>query len=417
MKISEIHAMQIFDSRGKPTVKAYVTLENGQTGEASVPSGASTGKYEAYEMRDGGSEYGGDGVSKAVSHVEKEIAQVLCGTDADDIFYTDAAMIKKDGTYNKSALGANAVLAVSLAAARASAAAYRMPLYRYLGGAGARIMPVPMMNILNGGAHAGNNIDIQEFMIVPSGACCFTEAMKIGTEVYHALRELLKNEGYSVAVGDEGGFAPDLDSDERALEFLCSAVDEAGYRPGVDVFIALDAAVSDWYDGEKYTLPKRGKTLTGGELSQYFERLVHGYPVISIEDPLAETDFDGFAEITSRLAGTQIVGDDLFVTNKERLLEGIKKGAANAVLIKPNQIGSLSETLDTVLTAQCHGYAAVMSHRSGETEDTYIADIAVALGCGQIKTGAPCRSERAAKYNRLLEIEKKLGESAVYGRK
>lgn len=403
--IASVTARQIFDSRANPTVSATVELACGAIGHAAVPSGASTGKHEAHELRDGGSELGGKGVMRAVENVNGEIAEHLRGKRAERQREIDSLLISLDGSENKSRLGANALLAVSLACARACATAYDMPLFRYLGGINACVMPIPMMNILNGGAHASNNLDIQEFMIAPRGARSFYESMKIGTEIYHSLAKLLREKKLTTAVGDEGGFAPDLSSDREALELLCDAISAAGYRPGTDVSIALDAAASEWACDGGYRLPKSGKSMTTEQLIDHFSSLVTEYPIFSIEDPLGEDDFEGFARASERLSGVQIVGDDLFVTNSERLLHGIGTKSANAILIKPNQAGTLTETLDTVRLAQRSGYGVIVSHRSGETEDSTIADLAVAVNCGQIKTGAPARSERVAKYNRLLAIE------------
>lgn len=414
-KIASVSARQIFDSRGLPTVEATVVLENGEGATAAVPSGASTGSHEATELRDGGTAYGGKGVSKAVESVNGEIRKTLVGKRADCQDCIDRTLCTLDGTPNKSKLGANAILAVSLATARAAAKYYSLPLYRYLGGSAARVLPVPMMNILNGGAHASNNLDVQEFMIMPVGAQTFTDAMRMGTEIYASLKQLLKADGHSVAVGDEGGFAPDLAGDEEALDYIIKAIEKAGYRPGEDVRIALDIASSEWFKNGRYTLPKQGKQMSAEELMDYYDALIKKYPIASIEDPFAEDDWAAFAEFTKRTPALRIVGDDLFVTNKQRLERGYKENAANAVLVKPNQIGTLSEAIETIQYAMCHGYAAIVSHRSGETEDTTIADIAVATNAGQIKTGAPCRSERVCKYNRLLRIEHCLGESAAYG--
>lgn len=414
--IKKIFAEQIIDSRGTPTVKCTVITTGGAVGIASVPSGASTGAYEAHELRDGGNDYFGRSVFGAVSNVNLKIAPELVGRAVDDQYALDMKMIALDGTKDKSALGANATLAVSLALSHAAAASYEMPLWKYLGGTSARVMPVPMMNIINGGAHASNNLELQEFMIVPHGASCFEWAMKISLEVYAALKALLAEEGLSRTVGDEGGFAPDLASDEAALELIVRAIERAGYRAGIDVSIALDAAASEWAKGGNYLLPKGRVTVERDELLARYRKLCGDYPIISIEDPFSENDLEGFRMITETLRGIQIVGDDLFVTNTERLREGIRIGAANAILIKPNQIGTLTETLDAVNLAKTYGYRAIISHRSGETEDTSIADIAVALGVGQIKTGAPARGERTCKYNRLLAIERELDASAIYGR-
>ena len=418
MRIAAVRGRQIFDSRGTPTVEAEVYLENGAAAVASVPSGASTGRHEAVELRDGDpAAYGGKSVLKAVRAVNQDLNEALHGLPANDQAAVDDAILRADGTDNKSRLGANATLAVSLACARAAAAAHGLEFYRYLGGAGGVTLPVPMMNILNGGAHADNNVDIQEFMIVPLGAGSFCHAMKMGTEIYAALKAALKSRGLATAVGDEGGFAPSLRDDEQALELLVEAIESAGYRPGADVAIAMDAAASEWTQGDGYRLPKNGQSLTREALIAHFADLAGRFPIFSIEDPLGEDDFEGFAHITEQLgAQVQIVGDDLFVTNPARLEQGIRSRSANAVLVKPNQIGTLSETIRTVRLAQQHGYRTILSHRSGETEDTTIADIAVALNAGQIKTGAPARTDRVCKYNRLLKIEQTLGMAAVYGR-
>lgn len=418
MRIAAVRGRQIFDSRGTPTVEAEVYLENGAAAVASVPSGASTGRHEAVELRDGDpAAYGGKSVLKAVRAVNQDLNEALHGLPANDQAAVDDAILRADGTDNKSRLGANATLAVSLACARAAAAAHGLEFYRYLGGAGGVTLPVPMMNILNGGAHADNNVDIQEFMIVPLGAGSFCHAMKMGTEIYAALKAALKSRGLATAVGDEGGFAPSLRDDEQALELLVEAIESAGYRPGADVAIAMDAAASEWTQDDGYRLPKNGQSLTREALIAHFADLAGRFPIFSIEDPLGEDDFDGFAHITEQLgAQVQIVGDDLFVTNPARLEQGIRSRSANAVLVKPNQIGTLSETIRTVRLAQQHGYRTILSHRSGETEDTSIADIAVALNAGQIKTGAPARTDRVCKYNRLLKIEQTLGMAAVYGR-
>lgn len=416
LKISRVCGRQIFDSRSSPTVEAQVTLECGITATASSPSGASTGMYEACELRDNGKEYLGKGVMNAVNNINTPIRETLCGERCDDQYGIDQKMIALVGTPNKSKLGANAILAVSLACAKAAAKAYHLELYRYLGGANANLLPVPMMNILNGGAHADNNIDIQEFMIMPTGARSFCHAMQMGTEVYGALGKLLKEKKLSTAVGDEGGYAPNLSSDEDALMYIVDAIEHAGYKPGEDIHIALDAAASEWFQNDGYIFPKKAQKTTQDELIGYFERLSQKYPIISIEDPLAEEDFDAFSKITKQIGSSvQIVGDDLFVTNKERLEKGIAQKSANAILIKPNQIGSLSETLETIRMARQHGYRTIISHRSGETEDTTIADIAVAVNAGQIKTGAPARTDRVCKYNRLLRIESGLCGS-TYGK-
>jgi len=397
------------DSRSTPTVGAEVILEDGSRGFAISPSGASTGAYEAHEMRDGDtSRYSGKGVLKAVSAVNDMICPALRGYPADNQRLADRAMCELDGTENKSRLGANAILAVSLATAKAAAAHYKMPLYRYLGGINAQVLPRPMMNILNGGAHASNNIDIQEFMIIPFDICCFSEGLRRCSEIYKALGSILKEKGKSTGVGDEGGFAPDLDSDEAAIELITAAIEKAGYT-AENTKIALDVASSEWYSGGEYLLPKRNVKMTADELIEYYERLTQKYPIISIEDGAAEEDWNGWRNLTERLGKRiQLVGDDLFVTNIKRFKKGIAEGAGNSILVKPNQIGTLSETMDVVEAARKNGYTAVISHRSGETEDTTVADLAVALNAGQIKTGAPCRSDRVAKYNRLLIIENEL---------
>lgn len=405
VRIQKVFGTEILDSRGNPTVSATVQLTDGTMGTAAAPSGASTGKFEAIELRDGDQRrYDGKGVLKAVRNVTEIISPALEKVHSLTVREIDRVLQKLDGTPNKAHLGANATLAVSMACARAIAAHYRMPLYRYLGGAAAYELPRPMMNILNGGAHAGNNIDIQEFMIVPTGACCFREGLRWCAEIYHTLGRQLKDQGLSTGVGDEGGYAPDLPSDEAAIEAVMNAVEKAGY--GGKVQLALDAAGSEWVQGNRYKLPKRGKEYVVEDLIEYWENLVKKYPIISIEDPLGEEDFAGWAALTQRLGQkVQLVGDDLFVTNMERLRQGIDEGAGNAILIKPNQIGTLTETLDCIELAKRSGYKTIISHRSGETEDTFIADLAVAVNAGQIKTGAPCRTERVAKYNRLLRIE------------
>lgn len=397
------------DSRSTPTVGAEVILEDGSRGFAISPSGASTGAYEAHEMRDGdASRYSGKGVLKAISAVNDMICPALRGYPADNQRLVDRAMCELDGTENKSRLGANAILAVSLATAKAAAAHYKMPLYRYLGGINAQVLPRPMMNILNGGAHAANNIDIQEFMIIPFDICCFSEGLRRCSEIYKALGSILKENGKSTGVGDEGGFAPDLDSDEAAIELITAAIEKAGYT-AENTKIALDVASSEWYSGGEYLLPKRNVKMTADELIEYYEKLAQKYPIISIEDGAAEEDWNGWKNLTERLGKRiQLVGDDLFVTNIKRFKKGIAEGAGNSILVKPNQIGTLSETMDVVEAARKNGYTAVISHRSGETEDTTVADLAVALNAGQIKTGAPCRSDRVAKYNRLLIIENEL---------
>ncbi len=403
--IQKVYGCEILDSRGNPTVSATVQLSDGTMGTAAVPSGASTGKFEAVELRDGDERrYGGKGVLKAVKNVNEIISPALEKIHGLTMREIDSVLQKLDGTPNKARLGANATLAVSMACARAIAAHYRMPLYRYLGGAAAHQLPVPMMNILNGGAHAGNNIDIQEFMIMPLMAGSFREGLRWCAEIYHTLGAELKKKGLSTAVGDEGGFAPDLSSDEDAIEEILNAVEKAGYSGKVK--LALDAAGSEWAVDSHYRLPKRGVEYDAEQLIAYWERLVDQYPIFSIEDPLGEEDFESWAGMTERLGSrVQLVGDDLFVTNMERLQQGIDEGAANAILIKPNQIGTLTETLDAIDLAKRNGYKTIVSHRSGETEDTFIADLAVAVNAGQIKTGAPCRTERVAKYNRLLRIE------------
>ena len=417
-RIKEIKARQIFDSRSNPTVEAEVILENGFSAKGAVPSGASTGIHEAVELRDGGKEYCGKGVLNAVTNVNTVINELLCGKDAADIHEIDQIMIKADGTSNKSKLGANAILAVSIACVKAAAAAYRLPLYQFIGGINSVLLPVPMMNILNGGAHADNNIDIQEFMIMPFGAKSFAHAMQMGTEIYASLKIILKQKNLSTAVGDEGGFAPNLDTDEQALELLVDAISAAGYQPGSEIKIALDAAASEWCKNGSYIQPKSGRTMTSDGLVNYFEKLCNNFPIFSIEDPLGEDDFAGFTKITEKIGDkVQIVGDDLFVTNQERLRSGIKSKSGNAILIKPNQIGSISETMEAIRLAKHNNFRTIMSHRSGETEDSTIADLAVALSCGQIKTGAPARSDRVAKYNQLLRIEEMLGTRAIYGTK
>ena len=408
-RILSVRGFELMDSRSNPTVGASVILEDGSRGFAISPSGASTGAYEAHEMRDGdSSRYGGKGVLKAVSAINEIISPALIGKPADDQRLIDKTMTELDGTENKSRLGANAILAVSLAAAKAAAAHYGMPLYRYIGGINAKVMPRPMMNILNGGAHAANNIDIQEFMIIPFNICCFSEGLRRCSEIYHALGSILKSRGKATGVGDEGGFAPDLDSDESAIELIIEAIEKAGYTTE-DIKIALDVASSEWYSDGKYLLPKRNLKMTADTLIEYYESLAEKYPIISIEDGAAEEDWNGWRKLTDRLGKRmQLVGDDLFVTNVRRFKKGIEEGAGNSILVKLNQIGTLSETLDVVELARENGYTAVISHRSGETEDTTIADLAVALNAGQIKTGAPCRTDRVAKYNRLLMIENEL---------
>lgn len=417
--IEKVIARQIVDSRGNPTVEAEVVLADGTVGRGASPSGASTGEFEALELRDGDKEkYGGKGVLKAVNNVNTKIAKAVTGLDASDLYAVDAAMLKADGTKDKSKLGANAILAVSIASAKAAAASLGIPLYKFLGGANANRLPVPMMNILNGGAHATNSVDTQEFMIMPVGASSFSEGLRWCTEVFHSLQKLLKNEGQTTAVGDEGGFAPDFGSDEETIDHIIKAIKDAGYKPGKDFMLAMDAAASEWKSKKgkgHYHQPKSGKDFTSKELIDHWEKLVDKYPIISIEDGLDEEDWKGWKEMTERLGGkVQLVGDDFFVTNTKRLEKGIKNGCANSILIKLNQIGTVSETLEAIKMAHKAGYTAVTSHRSGETEDTTIADLAVALNTGQIKTGAPSRSERVAKYNQLLRIEEELGKAAVY---
>ena len=408
-RILSVQGFELMDSRSNPTVGARVILEDGSCGFAISPSGASTGAYEAHEMRDGDSaRYGGKGVLKAVSAINEIIAPALKGIAADEQRLIDKTMTELDGTENKSRLGANAVLAVSLAAAKAAAAHYGLPLYRYIGGINAKVIPRPMMNILNGGAHAANNIDIQEFMIIPFNICCFSEGLRRCSEIYHALGSILKSHGKATGVGDEGGFAPDLESDEAAIELIIEAIEKAGYTTE-NTKIALDVASSEWYSGGEYLLPKRNIKMTADSLIDYYEGLAAKYPIISIEDGASEEDWNGWKKLTDRLGKRmQLVGDDLFVTNVRRFKKGIDEGAGNSILVKLNQIGTLSETLDVVELARENGYTAVISHRSGETEDTTIADLAVALNAGQIKTGAPCRTDRVAKYNRLLIIENEL---------
>lgn len=415
--IEKVDALEIIDSRGNPTVKATVTLEGGAQGEAAVPSGASTGVHEAHELRDGETRYGGKGVLQAVDHVRTALSSAIRGMDARQQEEIDNAMREADGTANKKRMGANAILAVSLANARAAAAAYGMPLYRYLGQEEATLLPVPMMNILNGGAHASNNVDIQEFMIRPHGAPSFREGLRWCCEIYHALGKLLREKGLSTGVGDEGGYAPDLGSDEEAIQLILEAVTAAGYTPKQDISLAIDAAASEWQTETGIYLTPKGKVrYTRAELAAYWQRLAGQYPLVSLEDGMAEDDWEGWQLLTQALgAQVQLVGDDLFVTNVDRIQKGTDLNAGNAVLIKPNQIGSLTETIQAVRLAQKAGWATIMSHRSGETEDSTIADLAVACGCGQIKTGAPCRSDRVAKYNRLLEIEMQLGDRARYG--
>ncbi len=416
--IIDIVGREILDSRGNPTVEVDVQLEDGSFGRAAVPSGASTGTREAVELRDGEKRYGGKGVEKAVAAVNGELFDALCGMEAEDQIRLDKTMCALDGTPNKARLGANAILGVSLAAAKAAAAAADLPLYRYVGGAKASVVPVPLMNIINGGMHADNPIDFQEFMIVPAGAPTFREALRMGAEVFHTLKKSLKDAGYNTNVGDEGGFAPNLKSADEALSFIVKAIEKAGYRPGDDVFVALDPASSEFFEDGKYVLKGEGRTLDPLAMVKVYEDLVARYPIFSIEDGMAEMDTEGWVAITKSLGKkTQLVGDDNFVTNTKLLKQGIANGVANAILIKVNQIGTLSETLDAVETAHKAAYRAVMSHRSGETEDSTIADLAVATNCGQIKTGSACRSDRLAKYNQLLRIEEQLGDQAVYAGK
>ena len=418
LEIEKVVGREIIDSRGNPTVEAEVYLADGTVGRGAAPSGASTGEFEALELRDGNKDrFGGKGVSKAVGNINTTINEALKGIDASDIYAVDGAMLAADGTKDKSNLGANAILAVSIAAVRAAATALQIPLYRLLGGVNGNRLPVPMMNILNGGAHAANTVDVQEFMIMPAGAPSFKEGLRWCTEVFHALAALLKERGLATSVGDEGGFAPDLGSDEEAIECILEAVEKAGYKPREDFVLAMDAASSEWKSATKgeYLLPKSGRKFTSAELIEHWKQLCEKYPIYSIEDGLDEEDWEGWQQLTKELGDkVQLVGDDLFVTNTERLSKGIKLGCGNSILIKLNQIGSVSETLEAIKMAHNAGYTAVTSHRSGETEDTTIADLAVALNTCQIKTGAPSRSERVAKYNQLLRIEEQLGNAAVY---
>lgn len=416
--IESVYGREIIDSRGNPTVEAQVMLADGTIGMGAAPSGASTGEFEALELRDGDDRrFGGKGVLRAVENINTVIHDTLKGLNADNIYAVDKAMIKADGTEDKSRLGANAILAVSIACSRAAANSLGIPLYRFLGGINGNRLPVPMMNILNGGAHAANTMDVQEFMIMPTGAPCFKEGLRYCTEVFHSLQSLLKSKGLATSVGDEGGFAPNLASDEEAIQYILEAIKSAGYEPGKDFMLAIDAASSEWKSGKtgEYLLPKSGERFTSAELVEHWKNLCDKYPIISIEDGLDEEDWEGWQLMTSELGGkVQLVGDDLFVTNTERLKKGIDLGCGNSILIKLNQIGSVSETLEAVKTAHKAGYTAIVSHRSGETEDTTIADLAVALNACQIKTGAPSRSERVAKYNRLLRIEEELGSSSCY---
>ena len=413
--IIDIVGRQIFDSRGNPTVEVDVTLEDGSFGRAAVPSGASTGAHEAVELRDGGSRYLGKGVTKAVAAVNDEIYKAVAGMDAEDLLAIDKAMIELDGTPNKARLGANAILGVSLAVAKAAAEAAGLPLYRYVGGPNAHILPVPMMNIVNGGVHADNPIDFQEFMILPVGADSIADAVRIGTEVFHTLKSGLKKAGHNTNVGDEGGFAPNLGSAVEALDFIVASIEKAGFKPGKDVYLGLDCASTEFFKDGKYHYEGEGKVRSIDEQVEYLAKLASDYPIITIEDGMSEDDWAGWKKLTDKIGGKcQLVGDDLFVTNTQRLVKGIKAGTANSILVKVNQIGSLSETLDAVETAHKAGYTAVMSHRSGETEDYTIADLAVATNCGQIKTGSLARSDRIAKYNQLIRIEEELGSQAKY---
>jgi enolase len=414
--IAEIHAREVIDSRGNPTVEAEVTLADGSKGRAIVPSGASTGEHEAVELRDGDKRYMGKGVLKAVKNVNGEIADALANMDVSDQRALDAKMIELDGTENKGRLGANAILAVSMAAARVAADCYDLPLYRYLGGAGANVLPTPMMNILNGGAHADNNVDFQEFMVMPVGASSFSEALQWGVEVFHTLKGVLKKRGLNTAVGDEGGFAPSVKSNVEAIELVLEAINQTGFKPGYEIAIALDPACSELFKDGQYVFKKSDKsTRTPEEMVMFWAKWARDYPIVSIEDGLAEDDWDGWKSLTEQIGGKiQLVGDDLFVTNTQRLQEGIEKGVANSILIKVNQIGTVSETLDAIDLARRNGYTSIISHRSGETEDTFIADLAVATGAGQIKTGSASRTDRIAKYNQLLRIEEELGKSARF---
>jgi enolase len=413
--IEKVHARQIVDSRGNPTVEVDVTLTSAAFGRAAVPSGASTGEFEAVELRDGGDAWGGKGVSQAVANANGELAEAVTGLDAADLEAVDRAMLAADGTPNKGRLGANAILGISLAAAKAAAADAGQPLWRFLGGEDAHVLPVPMMNVLNGGAHADNKVDFQEFMVVPAGAPSFSEGLRMGAEVFHALKKTLHDRGLGTAVGDEGGFAPDFGSNEEALQALIGGIEAAGYTPGDDVAIALDPATSEIFSGGSYELEHEGRSLSPEEMARYWADMAGKYPIVSIEDGMDEEDWDGWKALTNQIGDSvQLVGDDLFVTNTERLGRGIELGVANSILVKVNQIGTLTETLEAIEMAREAGYTAVMSHRSGETEDTTIADLAVATGCGQIKTGAPSRSDRVAKYNRLLRIEEALGGAAEY---
>ncbi len=411
--IKKVYAREILDSRGNPTVEVEVTLDNGSIGRAAVPSGASTGAFEAAELRDGGKRYLGKGVQTAVKNVNEKLAPIVIGSNTEDQRNLDEQMIKLDGTKNKSNLGANAILGVSLAAARAGANSANQSLFKFIGGSDAKTLPVPMMNILNGGAHADTNVDIQEFMVAPIGAQTFKESLRWGAEIYHSLKSVLKKKGLATSIGDEGGFAPNLASNRAALDLILEAVDLAGFKAGSEIALAMDVAATEFFDNGIYKF--EGKQLTSDQMITYYSELVSTYPLVSIEDPLDEDDWDGWAKLTAQLGDkVQIVGDDLFVTNPERLLRGIESKTANALLVKVNQIGTLTETIDAVNLAHKNSYRSMMSHRSGETEDTTIADLAVALNCGQIKTGAPARSERVAKYNQLLRIEEELGGTAIY---
>ncbi len=413
--IESVVASQVLDSRGNPTVEVSIQLDSGATGRAIVPSGASTGQFEAVELRDGGSDYMGKGVTQAVANVNGEISDLLLGRDATDQRSIDAAMLRLDGTDNLGRLGANAALGVSLATAHAAAAELNLPLYRYIGGTNAHVLPVPMMNVLNGGEHADNNVDLQEFMVMPVGAASFSEGLQWGVEIYHTLKAVLSKRGLATAVGDEGGFAPNLSSNEEACALLVEAIEGAGRIPGEEICLALDPASTEFYKDGNYVLAGEGRTLSSSEMVDYYADLCNKYPIVSIEDGMAEEDWDGWKQLMASIGSRcQIVGDDLFVTNTERLARGIEEGAANSILIKVNQIGTLTQTLDAVEMAKSNGMTSVMSHRSGETEDNTIADLAVATNCGQIKTGAPARSDRVAKYNQLLRIEAQLGEAAAY---
>jgi len=414
-RIVNVLGREIIDSRGNPTVEAEVLLESGALGRAQVPSGASTGQFEAVEMRDGEERFAGKGVLRAVGHVNQQIFEALVGTDALDQRVVDTKMIDIDGTQNKSRFGANAILGVSLATAHAAAIETKTPLYRYLGGANAHVLPVPMMNVINGGEHADNNVDLQEFMIMPIGAASFSEALRWGIETYHVLKSVLRERGLSTAIGDEGGFAPNLVSNEEALALLVEAIDRAGFKPGEEIALTIDAAATEFYSDGKYQLIGESRSLESAAFAEYLADLCSRYPIVSIEDGMDEQDFEGWSALTETLGKKiQLVGDDLFVTNSRRLEDGVERGIANSILVKVNQIGTLTETLETVQLATASGYTSVMSHRSGETEDTTIADLAVATNCGQIKTGAPARSDRVAKYNQLLRIEEDLGEAATY---